>query len=183
MDIIWKDVPGLDNRFKANSNGNIWDKVENDWVPYYFMSIRGYYTKGSKKPSGFGYLAFSYKGKNYRVHRVIAETFIPNPNNLPCVNHLNENPSDNRVENLEWCSYKENSNWGTAIQRRVDNISKSIAIVDNDGRIIETFKNSIEAEKILRSRGVKVGFSNIRAVCTGKRKTAGGYRFIELPTS
>ena len=110
MDIIWKDVPGLDNRFKANSNGNIWDKVENDWVPYYFMSIRGYYTKGSKKPSGFGYLAFCYKGKNHRVHRVIAETFIPNPNNLPCVNHLNENPSDNRVENLRWATHKENMN-------------------------------------------------------------------------
>lgn len=177
---IWKDVPGLDNRFKANTNGNIWDKVENDWVPYYFRSFTGYKTKGSNVRSGFGYLAFSYKGKNQDVHRIIAETFIPNPDNLPCVNHLNENPSDNRVENLSWCTYKENSNWGTAIQRRIEKRSKHIAIIDDDGNVIEKFKNSIEAETILRERGVKVDFSKIRAVCRGTRKTAGGYRFIEI---
>lgn len=49
------------------------------------------------------------KKRNVLVHRIIAETFIPNPDNLPCVNHKDGNRHNNRVENLEWCTYSENS--------------------------------------------------------------------------
>ena len=52
------------------------------------------------------------------VHRVVADAFIPNPNNYPCINHKDENPANNKVENLEWCTYKYNNNYGTFAERR-----------------------------------------------------------------
>ena len=61
------------------------------------------------------------KIKNYKIHRLVAEVFIPNPNNYPCVNHKDENPSNNCVDNLEWCNHKYNINYGTCQHRRVAN--------------------------------------------------------------
>ena len=61
------------------------------------------------------------------VHRLVAQAFIPNPNNLPCVNHKDENPGNNDFRNLEWCTYKYNSNYGTIKQR----LSKSLSGENN----------------------------------------------------
>lgn len=53
------------------------------------------------------------KTKRFSVHRLVAQAFIPNPNNLPIINHKDENPSKNIVDNLEWCDYEYNNNYGT----------------------------------------------------------------------
>ena len=60
--------------------------------------------------NGRGYLIFHYKCKDYKLHRVVAELFIPNPENKPCIDHINTVKTDNRVCNLRWCSHKENNN-------------------------------------------------------------------------
>lgn len=52
------------------------------------------------------------------IHRLVAEAFIPNPNNYPCINHKDENPSNNNIDNLEWCTYKYNANYGTGVERQ-----------------------------------------------------------------
>ena len=59
-----------------------------------------------------------HSSKTYTVHRLVAQAFIPNPNNLPCINHKDEDKTNNAVWNLEWCSYSYNINYGTARDRR-----------------------------------------------------------------
>ena len=78
------------------------------------------------------------KGKKYLVSRLVAITFIPNPLNLPCVNHKNEfEKLNNHVENLEWCTHKYNMNYGTAIERRVKKLSKKVYQYNLNGKFIK----------------------------------------------
>lgn len=125
------------------------------------------------------------KRRWYLVHRLVAIAFIPNPNNLPCVNHINEDKTDNRVENLEWCDRKYNTNYGTGIQRRAKsqknkNRAKIILQFAIDGKFIREWPSSKE---IYRQLGYSYG--NICACCRGKYKQAYGYiwRFKEPQAS
>ena len=66
------------------------------------------------------------KHTHFSVHRLVAEAFIPNPNNLPMINHRNEIKTDNRVENLEWCDCKYNCNYGSGLKRRIEKNKETI---------------------------------------------------------
>lgn len=94
-----------------------------------------------------GYLTCNlYEGRKRRqllVHRMVAQAFIPNPDNYPIINHKDENPSNNCVENLEWCTYKYNSNYGTCNQRR----SKKVAQIDNHGNTVKIWNSIWEATR------------------------------------
>ena len=82
------------------------------------------------KPSGAKYrqviLCKNGKTKQGLLHRLVAEAFIPNPDNLPCINHKDENPLNNRADNLEWCSYKYNNEYNDRIGRCRDKISTTL---------------------------------------------------------
>jgi len=99
------------------------------------------------------------------VHRLVGEAFLDNPNNLPCLNHKDEDPSNNCVWNLEWCDYKYNSQYSLyKVEREVQQLDLS------NGEVVDTFKSLKEAT---RQTGIIEG--SISHVCRGKRKQAGGY--------
>ena len=116
-----------------------------------------------------------------KVHRLVAEAFIPNPENKPCVNHKDGNKLNNCVENLEWCTYSENnlhafrtlgrkSPWEGKFGK--DNFGSKTVLQIKDGRIINVFYGTHEAQ---RETGISQG--SITDVCNKKSKTAGGYQW------
>ena len=125
---IWRNIEGYDNRYMVSSMGRVMAK------PYRYMrkNPAGFISEYVRKPvvlkqnelNGYKRVCLSNSGaKNVLVHRLVAEAFIPNPDMLPEVNHKNWNRSDNRVENLEWCTVQQNRQRRLALKSRSDNRS------------------------------------------------------------
>ena len=123
--------------------------------------------------NGYYYIHVTIDGKrkNLPMHRLVAEAFIPNPDNLPFVNHKDENPANNCVDNLEWCDNRYNINYGTCIERRAKNKSLPVKQKTKDGKLIKVWDSIKEAAQSLNMKSQ----CNISAVCKGKRPYAGGY--------
>ena len=111
-----KPIPGFEN-YLITSFGRVWSTKKEQWL------------KGDPKGSQNGYLRITLynKGipKHFMIHRLVAENFLPNPDNLPIVNHKDENKTNNNVDNLEWCTYEYNSNYGIGTQKSVQSRKES----------------------------------------------------------
>ena len=129
MEEIWKDVVGFEGLYEVSNYGRI-RSLPHETVIHRKNATPYVLKKGgvivNPQPRRHGYLSVwlygnggnnGRTGKQYSVHRIVAEAFIPNPNQREEVNHINEDKADNRACNLEWCTHKENSNHGTRGQR------------------------------------------------------------------
>lgn len=111
------------------------------------------------------------KRKFVCIHRLVAINFIDNPQKYNCINHKDENPLNNNVDNLEWCSIEYNNNYGNRIIKASNNCKKKVQCIET-GKIYDSAKD-IENE-------LNINHSHISDCCNGKRKKCGGYswRFI-----
>lgn len=107
-----------------------------------------------------------------RVHRLVATAFLDNPEKLPIVNHKDETYINNHVDNLEWCTYKYNTNYGTAIARRSASKEKPIKQISLDGVLIKIWRSAKEINDVL---GIYHG--NISRCCKHNRKQAYGFKW------
>ena len=176
MTEIWKDIEGYEGWYEVSSYGRVRSV---DRVVTYFNGIR-HLLKGRimnlpKDKDGYLLCNLSKNGKAtmYRVHRLVAQTFIPNPDGLSIINHKDENPSNNHVSNLEWCTQTYNVNYGTGRQRSVEKHSKPVLQLDLvTEQVIGEFPSISEA-----SRQLKVNLTNISRCCRGKYKSTGGFKW------
>ena len=172
-DEIWKPISGYEGIYEVSNLGRV---RSCDRIVTYSNGAKHKYKgkvlKSRNNTHGYPYVTLcNNRGhKTAVIHRLVAAAFIPNPDNKPTVNHINEIKTDNRVENLEWMTVKENINHGTHNERLAKTQGKPIQQITRDGEIVAEFWSMHEAD-----RKLGITFKNISACVRGKRKTAGGY--------
>lgn len=133
--------------------------------------------------NGYLFVALYQDGQKFqkKVHRLVAETFLPNPDNLPCINHKDQDKRNNSITNLEWCTIGYNNNYGdrnSRVSKKLlhrEDLSKKILQINKNNEVINTYPSLIEASRMLL--GNKTGASNISRVCRGIYKSAYGYKW------
>ena len=171
----WKPVVGFEGLYEVSSRGRVRsvDKTVSNGRGSFVRKgmILKQYPSGVKEEYLSVSLSKNGHPSRFLVHRLVATAFIPNPLNLPCVNHKIEfEKTNNTVENLEWCDQKYNVNYGTLLERRSNMFSKQVYQYNLDGNLINTWKSLKEIHIVL-------GFSQglISEVCNGHRKRAYGF--------
>lgn len=151
MNEIFKDIKNYEDLYEVSDTGLVRNKVS------------GKILKPGRNSRGY-LLVNLYKDgicKSKSIHRLVAETFIPNPNHYPQVNHIDENKTNNNVDNLEWCTRQYNIDYSQ---------SKPVCQYALDGRLLNTYKSVCEAS---RQTGISQG--DISNCCLGRYKSAGGF--------
>ena len=183
MEEIFKFIPDYEGYYLISNFGKVlsyprWDKFS--------RQTGGIIMKQHIDNAGYKFVVLYKDGASSikKIHRLVAETFIPNIKCLPCVDHIDGDRLNNGVWNLRWCTYKENSNFELAKKRHSEQKDKYTHIGINnkfsrkvgkytlDDQLIEIFE-SIS----LASKAIGINEGQIQRVCAGVRKTAGGFKW------
>lgn len=167
-----RDIPGFEKFYAVTECGKVWSYKHKKFLNP--KIVGGYEAVDLFK---------NHEPKKYqmRAHRLVALTYLSNPNNYPVVNHKDENKTNNNVENLEWCDYSYNNTYGTRLKRG------SIANKSNQAylKMIEARKHAVVCVELgivyesaaEAARQLNICSSHIGSVCRGNRSTAGGYHW------
>lgn len=189
MKEIWKDIKGYPNYMVSNT-GKI--KSLGRWIDRKCKGKKWQEEKILKSlvdNDGYLFVRLCKNGKvkNFKVHRLVAQAFISNPNNYPCVNHKDENKTNNFVyinedgtvnfekSNIEWCDAKYNNNYGTRNKRVAEKMSKLVLQIDiKTNEVIAEFPSTMEVQ-----RQLGISISNISECCNNKphHNTAYGFKW------
>lgn len=162
MKEIWKDIKGYEGKYQISNLGNVKTLKRNKILK-------------PNKSGEYDYviLYMNGKGKIKKIHRLVAENYIENPNGLECVNHKDENKRNNVVNNLEWCTKQYNCNYGKRNEKMSKSNSKYKIVQKNKiGVILKIWKNIWELE-----HNTSYNKSVIRQCCKNRCKTAYGYKW------
>lgn len=179
MEKIWKDIPGYEDSYQVSNLGRVRSKdrvIKRNGA--YDLPLKGkilgqYQYKCNSNLSRLRVnLCKNGKNRVFSVHRLVAIAFVPNPNNLPQVNHKDENPLNNCADNLEWCDNKYNHNYGTRNIRQAQKLYKRVRSYDLHGNFLCEFESIKQAAAFY-----SLDPSGITKVCKGKNKYIGNYIF------
>lgn len=169
----WRDIKGYEGLYQVSDQGHV-KSLERTFIDNSGrkQTVKERILKPATTYNGYLFVCLSDGGKRkkLRVHRLVCQTFHDNPDNKPCVNHIDENKTNNAANNLEWCTYEENNNHGTRNARSAETKSKPVAQCAQDGELIKVWASTMEVER-------QAGFSNgnISQAANGKRKQAYGF--------
>lgn len=169
MTEVWKDICGYEGMYQVSNLGNVRS------LNYRNTGItKNLVPKVNNSGRLWVELRIFGKGKPMLIHRLVGEAFIPNPDNLPQINHKDENPKNNCVENLEWCTGEQNRM--LYIEHHMCGRQKTnttpVNQIDENGRIVKKWKDS---RTIQNETGMHQW--SITQCCNGKRNTAYGFRW------
>lgn len=191
MEEIWKPVKGYEGCYEISNFGRVKSLYRE--IHRRKMGIKiiyEHFLEPKKNPNGYYFVPLCKQGrraKNMLLHRLIAEAFIPNPENKPFIDHINGDRGDYRIENLRWCTHKENMSFALARKHLSEakigekngmygaSGSKSpshkcVLQYDLQGNFIKKYFGIAEAQ-----RETGIIFQNISKVCKGQRNSAGGF--------
>ena len=169
----WKNIKGYEGLYQVSDQGRVKSLeriiIKKDGRKF---TVKERVLKPGVTKDGYLIVALHAgdKQKTLTVHRLVCQAFHKNPENKPCVNHIDENKTNNAANNLEWCTVKENNNHGTHNERMAKTQSKPVGQYTLDGELIKVWASPREA-------GRRAGFdhSTIYNVANGKRKTHKGF--------
>lgn len=163
---VWRDIPGYAGIYQVSNLGNVKRLAGNNGR--YFQ--REHLLKTTIGKNGYLHVTLTKnsKCKCFAVHKIVALVFVFNPYKFYWINHKNEIKTDNRAENLEWCTARYNNHYGTAESKNFKPVI-GISIADGKEYKFDSIKQA--------SENMGINASNIGSCCKGYRQTAGGYKW------